>query len=217
MTGKIWLYPCPVNRNIIPKGTESTMGRRRAFATEKALDNALKVFWCKGYEGASMPALTKAMGINRPSLYAAFGNKEQLFRQALDRYAARARQFITSALENKNAHNAIQQLLYGVADAHMEESMPRGCLFVQGALSCSESAEPIKLELTQRRKEIENELLKRLKRAGKEGDLPKHTKPDELACFFSTILQGMAVQAASGANRKQLHAIADTALIVLKS
>lgn len=92
------------------------IGRPREFDVNKALDRALKVFWRKGYEGASLPDLTRAMGINRPSLYAAFGNKEALFRKALDRYAAVSAGHIREALNEPTARAVVERLLLGTAE-----------------------------------------------------------------------------------------------------
>src|SRR5213594_2671193 len=91
-------------------------GRPREFDIEKALDRAMEVFWRKGYEGASLPDLTKAMGINRPSMYAAFGNKEALFRRALDRYAQGPAHYVSDALNAPTAREAIERLFFGVID-----------------------------------------------------------------------------------------------------
>src|SRR4030081_1680148 len=111
-------------------------GRPRSFDTEKALDRALQVFWRKGYEGTSLPDLTEAMGINRPSLYAAFGNKEGLFRKALDRYAERSGGLMCEAMKEPSARAAAERLLRATADALTDPRNPRGCLAVQAALSC---------------------------------------------------------------------------------
>src|ERR1700753_2875983 len=110
------------------------MGRPREFDTETALDLALHVFWRKGYEGASMADLTAAMGITKPSLYAAFGNKEDLFRKALDRYVDGPGGYVQPALEQPPAQAVVEQLLYGSAKALTSPDHPPGCLAVQGAL-----------------------------------------------------------------------------------
>src|SRR5690348_4805353 len=94
----------------------SRRGRPRSFDVDHALDRALKVFWRKGYEGASLPDLTKAMGINRPSLYAAFGNKEALFRKAIDRYIEGPACGFRAALEEPTARKVVERLLYGNID-----------------------------------------------------------------------------------------------------
>src|SRR5438094_4700649 len=119
-------------------------GRTRQFDVDEALDRALEVFWARGYEGATLPELTRAMGINRPSLYAAFGNKEQLFRKALDRYAEGPARYVREALEESTARAVAQQLLRGTIDLATDRRHPRGCLMVQGALACGETAECIR-------------------------------------------------------------------------
>lgn len=188
------------------------VGRPRAFDMNKALDAALQVFWQKGYEGTSMPDLTEAMGINRPSLYAAFGNKEELFLKALDRYAAEKASFLKDALGQPTARKVAESLLMGAADALSDPCNPRGCLAVQGALSCGEEADVIRKELASRRAASETAIRDRLQCAKHEGDLPKDAHPGDLARFIATVTQGMAVQAASGATRKDLRQVAKTAL-----
>src|SRR5579872_5952299 len=131
------------------------VGRPRSFDAEQALDRALEVFWQKGYEGASLTNLTKAMGIERPSLYAAFGDKESLFRQALDRYSERALGYTSEALSEKRARIAIERLLRETVALQTDPRNPKGCLMVQGALACSESSHAIREELIGRREQGE--------------------------------------------------------------
>jgi AcrR family transcriptional regulator len=187
-------------------------GRPRAFDVEEALDIALKVFWRKGYEGTSIDDLTTAMGINRPSLYCAYGNKEQLFRRALDRYAERQGVLIRQAIDEPRARAVAERLLRGVAEALGDPRNPSGCLAVQGALSCGEAAEPIRRELNARRAATEAALRDRLERARSEGDLPGDDDPAHLARYLATVIQGMAVQAAGGTSREDLRRVAETAL-----
>jgi len=187
-------------------------GRPRDFDTEKALDRALLVFRKKGYEGASLADLTKAMGINRPSLYAAFGNKEDLFRKALDRYVGQVSCFIHTALNQKTAREVVEKLLFGLADAQTDPRYPQGCLTITGGLACGEEAEPIRKELMNRRAGTEIALCDRLKRAKSEGDLPASANPADLARYIATVIQGMSVQAASGASRKELRRVAELTL-----
>ena len=188
------------------------MGRPRAFDKDQALDQALHVFWAKGYEGTSIADLTEAMGINPPSLYAAFGNKEALFRQAMDRYEARRDEIMEEAFAAPTAREAMTRLLRGTADRLSDKNSPRGCAMVQGALSGGEECEAVKRDLAARRAGGEALIRERLKRAKREGDLPADADPAALARFITTILQGMAVQAAGDATRKELRAIADMAL-----
>ena len=188
------------------------MGRPREFDPEEALDIALQVFWRRGYEGASMADLTEAMGITKPSLYAAFGNKEELFRKALDRYVDGPGGYVQIALAKPTAREVVEHLLLEAADAVTDPNHPPGCLAVQGALSCGEAAESIKQELVARRANGEQNLRQRFARAVTEGDLPREADAADLARYISAILQGMAVQAAGGASREQLRKIAHMTL-----
>lgn len=192
---------------------QMTKGRPREFDADAALDKALHVFWQHGYEGASLADLTEAMGINRPSLYAAFGNKEDLFRRALDRYAQRGpASVLHRALEESTAQAVVEYLLKGVATSLTDPDNPRGCLAVQGALTCGEASESIKQELCRRRAEGEQALRERLDRAKVDGDLSADADAVALARFASTVTQGMSVQAAGGASRDDLLRVADMAL-----
>jgi AcrR family transcriptional regulator len=188
------------------------MGRPREFDIDKALDLALQVFWRKGYEGASMADLTETMGITKPSLYAAFGNKEELFRKALDRYVDGPGGYFQVALAKPTARAVVEHLLYESANAVTDPNHPPGCLAVQGALSCGDAAESIKQELMSRRAKGEQDLRQRFERAIAEGDLPKESDAADLAAYLSAVLQGMAVQAAGGTTRAQLRKIAEMAL-----
>ncbi len=188
------------------------LGRPRTFDKNQALDQALEVFWRKGYEGASICDLTEAMGINPPSLYAAFGNKEQLFRQALDRYVDTRSGFIDEALAAPTARDAIVALLHGTARSLTDKANPAGCLLVQGIAGAGDHAQCIRDELSARREAAVKEIRDRLKRAKAAGELPADADPAALARYFSTVTQGMAIQAASGASRKELERVADLAL-----
>ena len=206
------------NDNLKQEKPAAHKGRPREFDTEEALDKALHVFWRKGYEGTSLSDLTDAMGISRPSLYAAFGNKEELFRLALDRYAEHGPGAIQrQALSEPTARRVVERLLRGVAETLTDPCNPRGCLAVQGALSCGEAAEQVKAELCSRRSKSEAALAERFERARQEGDLGKAVDPAALARFVVTITQGMSVQAAGGASRNDLLAVADMALLAWPS
>src|SRR5277367_6401964 len=187
-------------------------GRPRAFDPEKALDRALRVFWKHGYEGASLTDLTEAMGINRPSMYAAFGNKEELFRKVLDRYGRSARVYQLEALKEPTGRGAVEKILLGAADALSDARNPRGCLFVQGALACGDESNGVRRELCARRGEGEAAIRERLERAKVEGDLSVHADAAELAGYVTAVLQGMSVQAAGGAGREKLQGIAERAM-----
>lgn len=188
------------------------LGRPRAFDMDQALDRALEVFWRKGFEGATLCDLTAAMGINPPSLYAAFGNKEGLFRRALDRYEAQHEAMWQEALEAPTAYEAISRLLKGTAKSLGDERNPPGCLMVQGALCGGDECDAVKQELAARRDASVTLIRERLKRAKREGDLPADADPASLARYVATVIHGMAVQAASGATRKELERVAATAM-----
>jgi AcrR family transcriptional regulator len=177
-------------------------GRTRQFDVDKALDRALGVFWARGYEGATLPALTRAMGINRPSLYAAFGNKEQLFRKALDRYQTGPQAFLTEALAKPTARAVVEAIFSGFVRMQRDRYKPRGCLIVSGALACGEEPEPVRRELAQLRQAAVPELRERFDCAVQDGDLPAGTDCATFARYTATVLNGLAVQAASGAPRE---------------
>jgi len=194
------------------KPTAARRGRPRAFDADKALDRALKVFWDKGYEGASLPDLTRAMGINRPSMYAAFGNKEALFRKALDRYAQGPAGYARAALEAHTARAVVERLFDGAVDMLTDPRHPHGCLAVQGALACGEAADSVRKELAARREAGVASLRRRFHRARAQGDLPPTADPADLARYVFTVIHGLSVQAAGGATRRELHRVTQLAL-----
>jgi AcrR family transcriptional regulator len=168
-----------------------------------ALERAMHVFWAKGYEGAALSDLTRAMRINRPSLYAAFGNKEQLFRKVLDRYMNGPLAFFGKALGAAKARDVIEQIFLGAANMPSDPRTPVGCLVVQGALACGDAAGSVRKEIAARRAAAKVALRRRLQRAKREGDLPSNADPAELSSYVMTVLHGMAVQGADGANQDQ--------------
>jgi AcrR family transcriptional regulator len=194
------------------KTATAPLGRPRAFDADVALERAMHVFWAKGYEGAALSDLTRAMRINRPSLYAAFGNKEQLFRKVLDRYASGPLAYFGKALAAAKARDVIEQILFGAARMAGDPRFPSGCLMVQGALAVGNAARSVQKEAAGRRAASEVALRRRLQRAKREGDLPRNANPGELASYVMTVLQGMAVQGTNGATRVQLRRVVQLAL-----
>ena len=187
-------------------------GRTRQFDLDEALDRALEVFWARGYEGATLPELTKVMGINRPSLYAAFGNKEQLFRKALDRYQTGPQSFLSEALKKPTARAVAEAIFSGFIEMQRDRKKARGCLIVGGALTSGEEGETIRRELAELRQSAVAIFRKRFERAVKDGDLPKNTDCKVLARYVATVLNGLAVQAASGTTEKELRHVAAMAM-----
>lgn len=188
------------------------MGRPRAFDREKALESAVKVFWSKGYEGASLADLTEAMGINPPSLYAAFGNKEGLFREVLERYATGPGAHVLEALEAPTARATAQVFLNGAVEALCVAGVPKGCLIVREAMAGGDSACDTRDLVNAKRLEGQKKLRQRFERAQNEGDLSKDVDAGDLARFITTIGEGLSVERSGGATRKQLHAIVERAM-----
>lgn len=192
-------------------------GRPREFCTDQALAAALRVFWSKGYEGASMADLTEAMGITKPSLYAAFGNKEALFHKALDLYEAEKLAYIREALHQPTARGVVEHLLCGALDAQTHKGEPQGCLGVIHSVACGEEAESIKAAVIERRASSQAALLARFQRAKDEGELRDDVEPEGLAQYLYALFQGMAVQAGSGATREELERLVETGLALWPS
>src|ERR1700746_1284371 len=147
-------------------------GRKRQFDVDEALDRALQVFWARGYEGPTRPELPRAMGITQPSLYSAFGNKEQLFRKALDRYQTGPMSFLTEALRKPTARAVVQAIFSGFIRMQRDRDQARGCLIVSGALASGDEADTVRRTLAQLRQAIVMAFRKRFERAVQEGDLP---------------------------------------------
>ena len=187
-------------------------GRPREFEPDEALDAALKVFWERGYEGASLSDLTKAMEINKPSLYATFGDKANLFRKVMDRYVSKQNPLWEQVFREPSARMAVERILNAVADSLTCGQSPHGCLLVQAALTCSQESEGIKKELALRRADSDSMLRARLERAQKEGEIPPNVDAAALSRYFSTILRGMSVEASGGATRQDLQNVIDLAL-----
>jgi AcrR family transcriptional regulator len=186
------------------------MGRPREFDLGGVLDRAMEVFWAKGYDGTSISELTKAMGIGSPSLYAAFGSKEGLFRAVLDQYGRQRIQFLDQALNAPTARGVALRLLTAAAKLYAEENDHRGCLLVQGGLTCG--CESVAEELAKRRETTENALRERFVRAVEEGDLGPDDNPAALARYVVSVLTGMGVKAADGATGSDLVEIASLAM-----
>ncbi|WP_434445477.1 TetR/AcrR family transcriptional regulator [Lentzea sp. E54] len=188
------------------------MGRPRAFDADEALEKAMLVFWEQGYEGASLADLTERMGISRKSMYAAFGNKEELFRKALRRYEEGAITYVAEALRAGTAREVAATFLNGAVRSNTRPECPAGCLGVQGALAAGETGRIARDILAEWRAGGHVRLRDRFQRAVEDGDLPADVDPDLIARYVMTIANGIAVQAAGGAAREDLQRVADAAL-----
>ena len=183
------------------------MGRAREFDADESLDRAMTVFWRKGYEATSLSDLTDAMCINRPSLYAAYGNKEELFRKALERYGEGPSSYERDALAQPTARAVAEGLLRGAADVQTDPATPAGCLAVLGTTYCAEESSPTGKTLIAFRLAGHATIRERFERARAEGDLPADADPKALTQYIGTVVCGMAVLAASGATRKELERV----------
>jgi AcrR family transcriptional regulator len=188
-------------------------GRPREFDVDVALAAALRVFWRNGYEAASMTELTAEMGITKPSLYAAFGNKEALFHKALDLYEREKLAYIAPALQAPTARGVAERLLAGALRMQTSNCDPKGCLSVISSATCGAEAAGIKAEVVARRASSEAALIRRFEQAQTDGDLPDGMTPQALARYLFAILQGLALQAGSGATADELAQLVETSML----
>jgi AcrR family transcriptional regulator len=180
---------------------------------EDALDKAIDVFWRQGYEGTSLSDLTEAMGISRPSLYNAFGSKEDTFKLAVDRYARIDMAYVNTALSAPTAYETARRYLRANVDAVTTPGRPAGCLSIQGGLSSGPDDDRVVRYLADRRADGEARFAERFARAIADGDLPASENAADLAKYVSTVSAGLAVQAAAGVSRDELHRVVDRALL----
>ena len=194
---------------------ESKMGRPRGFDENAALEAAMRVFWEKSYEGATLSDLTSAMGINRSSMYAAFGDKAALFRRTMERYREGPMRYMRDALEKPVLRDAVASLLHSTVLFLSQPGHPRGCFSVQAALACGVEAEPIQQAMVEWRKAGEGALRKRFVMARRAGELAKDINPADFARFIATVMAGLAVQAVNGASRAEMKRTADLVLTAI--
>jgi AcrR family transcriptional regulator len=187
------------------KAPRKPRGRPRSFDRDAALAAAMDVFWEKGFEATSISDLTEAMGINPPSLYSAFGDKEKLFLEAIETYSRRRGDSCPYA-DEPTARGAIEKLLTYVAEDLTENSHPRGCLMMMAATTAANMSPALQKVLAQKRAASRDSLRQRIKRGIEDGDVPAGTDYTALADFYSAVLTGMALQARDGATRKSLVA-----------
>jgi AcrR family transcriptional regulator len=192
--------------------TSAPVGRPRGFDADEALEQAMRVFWQHGYEGASLPDLLNAMGISRTSMYAAFGNKEELFRKALARYADGPASYGAEAVTEPTAREVAAVFLRGAVHSATLPGYPTGCLSLRASLIGGADGQVIRELLAAWRDETSAMLRTRFRRAIEEGDLPAGTDPALLTRYVMTIGNGVAVQAAAGAPRGELELITDAVL-----
>jgi AcrR family transcriptional regulator len=194
------------------KPAKKRPGPPKAFDVERALEAAMFVFWGKGFEGTSLSDLTEAMGINRPSLYATFGDKQSLFRRAVERFVERGQSVFVASKAEPTARRFAERLLHSQADLYTNPRRPPGCFLIQSAISTSASSEAAREETAQRRRANELAIRRHLQRADRIKQLPPGQTPSGLAAYLTLVANGLAVRAADGAKRDELHRIVELAL-----
>lgn len=188
-------------------------GRPRAFDREQALNTALDLFWRHGYEGTSTAQLTAAIGIAPPSLYAAFGSKDALYREALALYGERYGGFLTQPMSGTgSARAAIEQMLLAAARQFSDGQHPLGCMVAAGELQASPGQDALMAEVAGRRHAAQLAIRARLNRARQDGELPADTDTTTLAAYFAMVIQGLAVQARDGAKAALLKRLVELAM-----
>lgn len=192
----------------------SRTGRPREFDRDKALQRAMEIFWAQGYEGTTLADLQKAMGgITAPSFYAAFGSKEELFREAVELYKKTQGAPIGKALaEGLTARASVEAMLRASAEHVCGQSNPRGCMMVLAGINCAAANKGVEDFLREQRALREKGLRQRLRRGIADGDLPASTDVNPLVSFYTSILDGMAMRARDGAPRKALGDIVKFAM-----
>lgn len=172
----------------------------------------MRVFWTKGFTGASLNDLTEAMRITRPSLYAVFGSKEELFFKALDLYQSLRMEYIVGALAVPTARGVFEAMLRDALRHQLAEGQPRGCLIVLNAMQAGEEAESIRSEVLRRMALGHDLLVERFERAKVEGDLLPTVNVDGLARFVQSLVHGVITQGAAGASESELRALVESSL-----
>jgi len=188
-------------------------GRPLSFDRDAALEQAMHVFWQRGYEAASITSLTAAMGITAPSLYTAFHDKEHLFLEAIERYAAGPGGGHLRALQDEpTAYLAIRRCLEEAAEALTRPCHPPGCMVTMAATNCAVASAHIQAALANRRAAADAGVRRRIEQGIKDRELPADTDAEALSNFYATVIRGMSMQATDGASRESLMATAATAM-----
>jgi AcrR family transcriptional regulator len=184
-------------------------GRPRTFDRAAALETATRLFWTRGYDAVSIADLTGALGIGTPSLYAAFGDKRTLFFEAVDHFQDA---YGIALGGEQSAREAVHQLLRDAAAAYTDPHLPPGCMVVSGAVNTAAESADIGAALAKRRKDLQLAITRRIRQAVRTGELPQDTDVTGLAGFFTATVQGMSQRARDGASRRELQAVAETAI-----
>jgi AcrR family transcriptional regulator len=192
-----------------PLSSKRSRGRPRAFDLDLAVDRALELFWRQGYAATTVADLTTAIGINPPSLYKAFGSKQELFERVVHRYADLNGRVVQTALARPDIESVVRQFLTGVIESATEPDCPAGCLTIQGGTACREGEHEVTDLLAALRRATQDALEHRFAELKAEGGLHADQSASALARYVATIGQGLAVQAGGGATREELMAVVE--------
>jgi AcrR family transcriptional regulator len=192
----------------------SRTGRPRQFDRKQALQRALELFWAHGYEGTTLSDLQKAMGgITAPSFYAAFGSKEDLFREAVELYKeTQGAPILKALMEGPTARASLEAMLRAAAENVCRQGNPRGCLMVLGGINCAAANKGVEDFLREQRANREKIIRRRLRQGIADGDVPASTDVNGLVAFYTSIVDGLAIRAKDGATRKALGDIVTYAM-----
>ncbi|AZC27141.1 TetR/AcrR family transcriptional regulator [Pseudomonas sessilinigenes] len=191
-------------------------GRPREFDRNQALRQALELFWARGFETTSMADLVAALGIASARIYAAFGSKEALFREAIELYESHEGGFADRALaEEPSARAAIARLLEEAVQLYTRPGQPLGCMVVSSAVNCSSDNDGVRQWLAEHRLARTASIVQRLQAAVQSGELAGHGDATSLGDYYSTVLHGLSVQARDGASAEQLRKVVALAMGVL--
>jgi AcrR family transcriptional regulator len=192
--------------------TSVKAGRPTGFDIERALDMAMRLFWERGYEGTSMADLSQKMGIHPSSIYAAFGDKQDLFALAAKRYIDVPAQYMVRALEQPTFRDFILAAFDNTVEFLGSKEHPSSCFTLTGAISCGADTEPAKILMREMRLQNEAAIKARLLKARKAREFPREENIDDYTRYLSSLLSGLAVQAANGSTRAELRRTAEVAL-----
>jgi AcrR family transcriptional regulator len=192
-------------------------GRPREFDRDAALVSARDLFWERGYEGVSMSDLTERLGLASARIYAAFGSKEELFREAITQYEAHEGGFADRALaEEPTAIRAMERMFREGIELYTRRQGPRGCMIVSSATNCTDQNERVREWLSYRRQTRTASIVKRVQEAVETGELHERTNADALGDLYAATLHGISIQARDGVTRKRLLATVPPLLALLR-
>lgn len=193
-------------------------GRPREFDRNAALVRARDLFWRRGYEGVSMADLADTLGLASARIYAAFGSKEELFREAVTLYEAEEGGFADRALaEEPTVFAAMERMLREGIELYTRRQGPRGCMVVSAATNCARENDGVGEWLAGHRRIRTASIVKRMKSAIRDGELRKGADAQSLGDLYAAMLHGISVQARDGASRERLLAMIPSLMAVLVS